>query len=128
MDQNATRERRRLIGCLALVFLLTFLFSSLTPLIADDYNYAFSWATNGRVRSIADIAASMETHRAYTNGRVFSHGLVQLFVMLPKAAFNLVNALMLTLLAAVLHGYLRLLRAGRSRRHCSRSVWRSCFC
>ena len=114
MDQNATRERRRLIGCLALVFLLTFLFSSLTPLIADDYNYAFSWATDGRVRSIADIAASMETHRAYTNGRVFSHGLVQLFVMLPKAAFNLVNALMLTLLAAVLHGYLRLLRPARS--------------
>ena len=115
MDQKATRERRRLIGCLALVFLLTFLFSSLTPLIADDYNYAFSWATDGRVRSIADIAASMETHRAYTNGRVFSHGLVQLFVMLPKAAFNLANALMLTLLAA-------------AARHCFHSVWRSCFC
>ncbi len=105
MDQNAKRERRRLIGCLALVFLLTLLLSALTPLIADDYNYAFSWATDERVRSLRDVAVSMQTHRAYTNGRVFSHGLVQLFVMLPKGVFALVNALMLTLFAAVLHGY-----------------------
>ena len=45
------RQRKLDIGCAALfavVFSVMFLFSLWTPLIADDYNYAFGYSTGTR--------------------------------------------------------------------------------
>ena len=86
------RQSKALCALLLIVFLLMLLLNALTPMAVDDYSYSFSWADNTRIRSLAQIPASMAVHRNLTNGRVFAHSLVQLFLMLPKAVFNGVNA------------------------------------
>lgn len=95
------------------VFAGIFVLSWLTPLIADDYNYAFSWATNARIENLRDVAASMDCHRTYTNGRVFAHGFVHIFSYLPHWLFALCNAAVAAGQAFLLHLYLR--RGGAPR-------------
>ena len=77
---------------LGLVFVWMLALSCLSPMVADDYSYCFAWGTNARVTSIAQIVPSMAIHRELTNGRVFTHGLVQLLLIRPKALFNVLNA------------------------------------
>ena len=92
------------------VFAVVWLLTSLTPLIADDYNYAFTWADEGigRIDNFYLIYTSMQSHRMWTHGRVFAQGWVSLFMMWPKHVFNLANAAVLTsLLVAVYHFFLR---------------------
>ena len=93
-------------GIFAMVWCLT----SLTPLIADDFNYAFTWADEGigRIDNFYLVFSSMQSHRMWTHGRVFAQGWVSLFMMWPKQVFNLANAAVLTLLlAAVYHFFVR---------------------
>ena len=75
------------------VFISAFMLTVLTPKYADDFAYSFSFATDQRIRSIADIFPSMAVHRLLLNGRVVPHFLVQLFLMFPKAVFSLLNAM-----------------------------------
>ena len=75
------------------VFISAFMLTVLTPKYADDFAYSFSFATDQRIRSIADIFPSMAVHRVLLNGRVVPHFLVQLFLMFPKAVFSLLNAM-----------------------------------
>ena len=86
------RERRPLRLLYAAVFLLILVYTCLTPMAADDYSYCFSWADVSRIRSLRQIIPSMAVHRQLTNGRVFPHALVQLLLIRPKAAFNVLNA------------------------------------
>lgn len=102
----------------ALFIMLLFFFfilycTSHTSLIADDYAYMFDFSTGWdepntagiypppegceRINSVTQIIPSMSAHRSCMNGRVFSHGLVQLFLMLPKSVFNVIDALIFTL-------------------------------
>lgn len=83
---------RRAAYILVPVFLVMLLLNFLTPLLADDFTYCFSFATGERVDSVSDIFPSMAAHRALCNGRVISHFLVQIFLMFPKVIFNFVNA------------------------------------
>ena len=75
-----------------LIFLVMLVLTSITPMLADDYTYCFSFADGARIENISQIIRSMRAHRLDYNGRVFSHGLVQLFLMLPKPVFNYCNA------------------------------------
>lgn len=84
-----------------LVFAVIFIFSSLTPLIADDYDYCFSFADGSRMESFSQIIPSMAAHRETVNGRVVAHSIVQALLMLPKPVFNLLNALNAVLLTAL---------------------------
>lgn len=77
--------------CLA-VFLVILVFTWLTPMLADDFSYCFSWADSSRITSPLQIPASMAVHRTNTNGRVVAHSLVQLVLIAPKAVFNVLNA------------------------------------
>ena len=67
------------------VFISAFMLTVLTPKYADDFAYSFSFATDQRIRSIADIFPSMAVHRVLLNGRVVPHFLVQLFLMFPMS-------------------------------------------
>lgn len=91
-----------LLFCLAF-FAMMFLCNHWTDLIADDYRYCFSYADDTRIESIAQIIPSMAAHRHSMNGRVVPHFLVQLFLMLPKGIFDVVNALLFVLLIWLLH-------------------------
>lgn len=90
-----------------LIWLAAFVLTSLTPLIADDYNYAFSWSYASRVDNLYLLIGSMAGHRRWTHGRVFAQGWVTLFMMWPKWAFSLANALVITLFFFALFRYFK---------------------
>lgn len=81
-----------------IVFLAVFALTALTPYIADDYSYCFSFSDWQRIGGLADIVRSMAAHRITTNGRVFAHAMVQSFLTMPKTVFNIANALEAVLL------------------------------
>lgn len=81
--------------CVLSVFILILNF--MTHLYADDYTYFFSFADNTRITGFGDIIKSMATHYQMQNGRVVAHFFVQLFLMFPKAVFNIVNTAMFLL-------------------------------
>ena len=75
-----------------IIFLILFLLSAMTPMVTDDYSYSFNWADWTRISSVTQIFESMAAHRQLHNGRVFAHGLVQLFLFLPRMFFVIMNA------------------------------------
>ena len=96
--ERFNRSRAAAVLVLAGIFLLLFFCTHETDLIADDYRYCFSYADDSRMESIAQIFPSMAAHRQTMNGRVVPHFLVQLFLLLPKGVFDLVNAAVFTAL------------------------------
>ena len=62
-----------------------------TPLLADDYHYAFRFDADTRVTSVADIFPSLAAHARNMNGRLSPHFFVQLFTLLPRRVFAVVN-------------------------------------
>ncbi len=94
MDKLLRFTRSRLAAALVLaaVFLLLLFLNHETDLVADDYRYCFSYADDSRIESVSQIIPSMAAHRLTMNGRVFAHALVQLFLLMPKTVFNVVNA------------------------------------
>ena len=88
-----------------LVFLIMLILSCMTPMLADDYTYCFSFADGTRISRIGDIFPSLAAHRNVMNGRVFSHALTMLFLLLPKMVFNVLNAGNAVLLLAVMSSF-----------------------
>lgn len=88
------RQRKLDIGCAALfavVFSVMFLFSLWTPLIADDFNYAFGYSTGTRITSLREIWISMAWHRKLLNPRVLAHGWLSVVLMYPRYFFAALN-------------------------------------
>ena len=76
-----------------LVFFAMLVMTYLTPLLADDYSYSFSYADRSlRIANVRDIFDSLKAHRLKMNGRVFSHALTMLFLLGPKMIFNIANS------------------------------------
>ena len=84
----------------------TSILTALTPLVADDFNYAFSWSNGERLHDFMGVVYSVSAHRSFTNGRVFSHGFVQLFTLFPRWVFALCNGLVAAGLVWLLGRYL----------------------
>lgn len=103
-------EKRRspaVAAVLVLVFALLLLFNILSPLAADDFLFCFSHAHWSRITGVAEIFPSLAALRQNTNGRVFAHFFVQLFLLWGKPVFNGVNAAMGTLLFYISYKYVR---------------------
>lgn len=83
---------------------LLYLLNYYTPLYADDYNYAFSFATGKRLRELSEIIPSMGAHYYHMNGRLVLHAIAQAFLLLGKPYFNIINAMVFMALL-VLVGY-----------------------
>ena len=92
------------------------LMNLLTPVIGDDYAYAFIWdgAQNGnfqnnlvgqlhRVESIGDILYSQWQHYLTWGGRTVAHCFVQFFCMVGKTVFDVLNALVYAALALMIY-------------------------
>lgn len=92
-----TLNRSRLLMLLALLgMFLVMLFCNIkTNLLADDFMYCFSFADGSRIDSLADCFPSIWAHRYSMNGRLISHFLVQVFLMLPLGIFKILNSLIL---------------------------------
>ena len=111
MMDNNRNSKIALAWLMAAVFIVTCILSALTPLVADDYNYAFNWSYNDslvRIDNYTLLLDSMAAHRYYTHGRVLAQGLVSAFLMWPRWIFFVANALLVTVFNAVLvHFYRR---------------------
>lgn len=82
-----------------------FLLNTLTPYIADDYAYMISFYNQQWIKNLWDVARSMYQHSLTINGRVLPHALEQIFLLMPKAVFNVVSSAVLT---AMFYGMYRL--------------------
>lgn len=84
------------------IFSLMLLSNILTPYLADDYSYLFSFSTGEPINSLVDIVPSMIAHTKSMNGRIAAHSLVQVFVLMPQWVFDIVNSLAFCLLIKLL--------------------------
>lgn len=85
------------------VFLWLLLLNLLTPYICDDYTYMYSFQTGERIESVLQIIPSMQRHSHTMNGRLISHGLVQVFMLVPPVVFDVMNAAVFTLTLYLVH-------------------------
>ena len=92
------RSKRAAALVLACVFLLLLFCNWETDMVADDYQYCFSFADDTRIESVGQIFPSMAAHRYSMNGRVIAHFFAQLFLLLPRGIFRVINALFFALL------------------------------
>lgn len=109
MALNNTKQKRAfyIIAFYVIVFAVTWMLTALTPLVGDDFNYAFSWTDHSRIDNFTLVRQSMKTHRNWTHGRVFAQGWVSLFMMWPKWLFPLANACVVTAFFAALQHYFK---------------------
>ncbi len=77
---------------LSIVGIVFYVFNLMTPIYADDHSYSFSFATGKRIVSFFDIFPSLKAHYFKTNGRMVTHFFAQLFLLLGKDVFNIINA------------------------------------
>lgn len=96
-------SRRARWAVLALIWVLALLLNFLTHYVEDDFVYMVQLVTKERLRTVWDIFPSMAIHATNVNGRLVCHGLDQLFMLWPKAAFNIVNATVSTALLYTLY-------------------------
>lgn len=89
------RSKPLMLLIIAFMYLVMLYCNLKTNLLADDYMYCFSFADNSRMESLSQLIPSMAAHRLTMNGRLISHGLVQISLMLPLWVFKLVNSAVL---------------------------------
>ena len=100
---SLNRNKALFAWILLSVFVLMFILNSFTLYCCDDFEYKYSFATGERISSLKDIAVSMAAHAYTMNGRLFAHGLVQVFDALPKVIFNIINSAMFILLIFLIY-------------------------
>ena len=113
LSKKLSPDKKLLFLIFAGMFLVMLLLTALTPMLADDYSYSFSYADRSRIDSVRDIFLSLNAHRDSMNGRMVSHFFAHLFLLLPKPVFCVVNALVFTLIIFLI--YLTI-RSGNDRR------------
>lgn len=105
------RENIALILLIAFVsFFFMFLMNSSTPYVAEDFDYHYIFADDGRkitgerIESIADIVTSMKVHYHTMNGRIVTHSIVQFIMMIDKKPiFNVVNSIMYVIFSLLMY-------------------------
>lgn len=106
MENNRRKNLINLLLVLVPVAVLFYILNALTPIAFDDHSYAFSFDyTTGkqRITSLFQIPTSMYYHYFSMNGRVVTHFLAQLYLMLGKGAFNVINTVVYLLLGVVMY-------------------------
>lgn len=92
----------RAIGT-ASIFLLMLALNRLTPYICDDFTYRINFLTKEPLGSFWEIFPSMYAHSYKMNGRLVSHGLTQVFMLLDPMVFDVVNAALFTGTMVLIH-------------------------
>lgn len=105
-------EKKIILWFFLVLFLVILVLTALTPMLADDYSYSFSYADRGRICSLSDIIRSLQAHRDTMNGRMTAHFFAHLFLLLPKPVFSVLNALVFCL---IIFSIFRVVRGGDDR-------------
>jgi hypothetical protein len=98
----SSKNDKILLGIFIFVFITILVLTALTPMLADDYSYSFSFADRSRISSLGDIFRSLQAHRVDINGRMLAHFFAHLFLLLPKPVFCLLNAVVFTLILGMI--------------------------
>ena len=85
------------------IFALMLALNILTPYICDDFTYNLNFLTKEPLGGFFEIFESMYAHSYKMNGRLISHGLAQVFMLLPPMFFDVVNAAVFTGTLLLLH-------------------------
>jgi len=110
LDNVEGHARVRMVLFFALLILIggvMLLLNVHTPLMMDDYDYSFSWATGERIAGVADVIASQAAHYRLWGGRSVVHALAQLFLSMDKLIFSVANTLMYLLLLLEIYALAR---------------------
>lgn len=94
--EQLNRSKMASITVLGGIFSLMLVLNVLTPYICDDFTYNLNFLTKEPLGSFWEIFPSMYAHSYKMNGRLISHGLAQLFMLLPPVVFDITNALVFT--------------------------------
>ncbi len=100
--KKLNRQSAVFLLILAMITLFFFACNQRSNLIADDYQYCFSFADGERITEIGQIFRSISAHRDIMNGRIFPHFLVQLFLLLPLTVFRALNSVVTGVLLALI--------------------------
>lgn len=94
--ERLNRSRGASLAVTGGIFALMLALNILTPYICDDFTYDLNFLTAKPLASFWDIFPSMYAHSYKMNGRLISHGLAQIFMLLPPLIFDLCNAAVFT--------------------------------
>ena len=106
LKKKEYNEKLYALSIIIITLLIGFLFYILnyyTPLYADDYTYSFSFSTGERIESVSQIVDSQVAHYQTMNGRVVTHFLAQLFLLLGDNVFNIINVFSFLLLLYLIY-------------------------
>ena len=67
------------------------LFNLLTPMLADDYSYTFSWYDRSSITTLWGACLSMYAHYFSWGGRIITHFIATVFLLIGKPVFNIFN-------------------------------------
>ena len=105
--ENHTVFRAALfLGLFALIAANVYVLNLSMPLILDDYDFMFSWATGEQIAGFADVIRSQLVHYRIWGGRML-HVFTQLFLYLGKDVFNVANTAMFMLLLLEIYAIAR---------------------
>ncbi len=91
-DLNEKTSKRLLFISAALLLLFIFLCNFLTPMCVDDFTYLKNFETKEFIKSPFEVFESMSAHAEKMNGRLMSHGTLQVMMFLPSAVFDIINS------------------------------------
>ena len=87
------RSRKMHFATVGAMLFVMLIFNMLTGLLADDFQYAFSFATGEQIGSFSEAIESIIAHGEQINGRYFAHFLAQACLLLPPIVFDIINTL-----------------------------------
>lgn len=93
----------RTILILGGVFLFMLAMNHWMPIHRDDYDYSLIWGTTQHVASLDDVFQSMENHYLTHGGRMVTVFVLDFFLWLGKAWFDLANAAVFTGIVVLLY-------------------------
>lgn len=110
-DKFELTPKKKIAILLTAIFLSMLILNFITPLIMDDFSYAFG--TNGRVHNLKDIFNFQIWYYFNWGGRNVAHTLAQFFLMNNKIIFNIMNSAVYTLLIYLIYRIIR----GKNKDH-----------
>lgn len=81
------------------------LFNLLTPMLADDYSYTFSWYDRSSITTLWGACLSMYAHYFSWGGRIITHFIATVFLLIGKPVFNIFNTAAYCWLAYLIYRY-----------------------
>lgn len=100
-------NRMMIISIIGLIFLLMFALNNLMPLHRDDYDYSMIWKAGEHLNSLSDVFNSTYRHYFFHGGRFFSVFCLNLFLLLGKIPFDIMNALFFVALVVLIYFHAR---------------------